>query len=149
MPKKNVFIILTGVFLFFAGLSMAFGQQQTAQPVQAQEEPEVQWVWGEVVSVDPQNKIFSVKYLDYETDEEKEIAVNVDEKTIYENVKAIGEIKTKDAVSIDYIVTPEGRNVARNISLEKPEVPPATVQPPSAVTAAPEIPAATEEKKAE
>jgi uncharacterized Zn finger protein len=62
-----------------------------------------------------------VKYLDYDADQEKEMAINVDEKTIYENVKSIDEIKPQDTVSIDYIVSPEGKNIAKNISIEKIE----------------------------
>jgi uncharacterized membrane protein len=149
MSKKNVFIILIGFFIFFLGTSFGFCQQQIAPSVQAPEEPEVQWVWGEVVSVDPQNKIFSVKYLDYESDQEKEFAMNVNEETAYENIKSADEIKPKDAVSIDYIVTSEGKNMAKNISLEKPEVTAAPVEPAAVATTAPEAPLPTEENKAE
>lgn len=89
-----------------------------------QNEPEVQWVWGEVLSLDAQNKAFVVKYLDYENDQEKELTINVDDKTTYENIKSIEEIKPTDTLSIDYTVTADGKNIAKNISLEKPEVTP-------------------------
>ncbi|MGA2774887.1 MAG: hypothetical protein ABSE81_02350 [Candidatus Omnitrophota bacterium] len=84
-------------------------------------ESETQWVWGEVLSIDPAAKSLTVKYLDYETDQEKDMVIGTDEKTTYENIKSIDEIKPKDTLSIDYIVGAEGKNTAKNISLEKPE----------------------------
>jgi len=79
--------------------------------------PEVQWLWGEVVSVDTAAKQITVKYLDYETDTEKEINIAVDDKTTYENVASLGQIKAQDTLSIDYVVRDTG-NIARNISVE-------------------------------
>ena len=84
-------------------------------------ESETQWLWGDVVSVDTVAKKILVKYLDYETDTEKEINIEVGDNTSFENVKAIGEIKPMDILSIDYIVSPDGKNIAKNISIEKPE----------------------------
>jgi len=80
-------------------------------------EPEVQWLWGEVVSVDTNAKQMTVKYLDYETDTEKEMNIKADDKTTYENVKSLDEIKVQDTLSIDYIVA-DGKNIAKNISVE-------------------------------
>ena len=53
--------------------------------------------------------------------QEKEIKLVADDKTTYENVQSIGDIKEKSTVSVDYIALPEGKNVAKNISLEKAE----------------------------
>jgi len=103
---------------------LIFSQEQAAEKPPAQEapsEPETQWIWGEVVSVDTAAKKVLVKYLDYETDTEKEINIDVDDKTTYENVKSVDEIKPQDTLSIDYIINPDGRNIAKNISIEKPE----------------------------
>ena len=85
------------------------------------EEPDVQWLWGEVISIDFQKNELAVKYLDYEIDQEKEITIAIDPGTTYENVESFGQIKPKDTVSIDYIVNPVGKNIAKNISVEKPE----------------------------
>ncbi|MEI6631033.1 MAG: hypothetical protein WCL25_00250 [bacterium] len=84
-------------------------------------EPDVLWLWGEVSSIDVAKGIISVKYLDYETDTEKEAVIFVDENTTYENAQAIIDIKPKDIVSIDYVLGAQGSSVARNISVEKPE----------------------------
>lgn len=88
---------------------------------ETQTEPETQWLWGEVVYMDTQNKNISVKYLDFETNQEKEISLDVDEKTTYENIKSLDEIKPKDNVSIDYILGSGGKNIAKNIVIEKSE----------------------------
>ena len=102
--------------LFAEEPATALSDTQTAAP-----EPELQWVWGEAVNLDPQNKLIMVKYLDYETDQEKEISIGIDDKTTFENIKDILEIKPQDMLSIDYVITGEGKNIAKNISLEKPE----------------------------
>lgn len=110
----------------------------TPEVTPAAAEPETQWIWGEVVSVDiPANEI-SVKYLDYETDNEKEMKIGVNEKTTYENAGSINDLKAGNTISVDYVSTPDGKNTAKNISIEKPEeatVPP--VEPPVEAPAAP------------
>jgi hypothetical protein len=84
-------------------------------------EPETQWVWGEVASVDKQSKMLIVKYLDYETDQEKQLTVVIDDKTAFENIRALDDLKPLDTVSIDYLASSDGKNLVRNISVEKPE----------------------------
>jgi len=119
-------ILVLGIMFSFILIStgLIFSQEQAAEKPPAQEvpsEPETQWIWGEVVSVDTAARKILVKYLDYETDTEKEINIDVDDKTTYENVKSVDEIKPQDTLSIDYIINPDGRNIAKNISVEKPE----------------------------
>ncbi|MDD5409682.1 MAG: hypothetical protein PHC71_06295 [Candidatus Omnitrophica bacterium] len=89
-----------------------------AAQVPAQNENDTQWTWGEVVNLDSAGKTITLKYLDYETDQEKDIVLGFDEKTSFENIKSFDEIKIKDTLSIDYIVGPDGKNMAKNISLE-------------------------------
>ncbi len=99
-------------------------------PTPMQNENNTQWVWGEVTNLDNQAKTLTLKYLDYETDQEKELVLNIDEKTTYENIKSFDEIKVKDALSVDYVTGLDDKNIAKNISLEKPDVlPPASAQP--------------------
>ncbi|MDD4980206.1 MAG: hypothetical protein PHC54_02885 [Candidatus Omnitrophica bacterium] len=93
----------------------------TQQPITAAAEPEVEWLWGEVVSIDTDSKQLLVRCLDYETDTEKVISININEKTTYENAKSLAEIKTQDTLSIDYVAALDGKNIARNISVEKDE----------------------------
>lgn len=124
MKIKIVSVLGITVFLIFISANLIFSQESIerggAVP-ESQKEPDTQWLWGEVVTLDTQNKMISVKYLDYETDQEKEIIINTDDKTTFENVKAIDELKPKDTVSVDYTVGPDGKNIAKNISVEKPE----------------------------
>lgn len=131
MNKKVCIILLSTVFIINLGLLFAqeSAQDDPAQMPQATmpeapalAEPEVQWLWGEVTNVDVAAKEVFVKYLDYDTDTEKQMAISTDEKTTYENVKAIEEIKSLDTVSIDYVLTLEGKNLAKNISVEKIEL---------------------------
>jgi len=109
MKKRICILGLVGIFIFLMS-SLLFSQK----------EEEFQWIWGEVSSIDTAKKSITVKYLDYETDTEKETSFVIDEKTNFEGVNSLGEIKVKDTVSIDYIME-QDKNIARNISVEKPE----------------------------
>lgn len=111
--------------LFFTGLCWALAEDADSQnPAaaipQANNDALTQWVWGEVVSVDAQNKELTLKYLDYEADQEKEISLTADETTNFENVKSLDEVQPKDNLSVDYIAK-DGKNIAKNISLERAE----------------------------
>jgi len=126
MKRKTGLILVIAASLIFIGANLIFSQESTEQGgavPETQTEPDTQWVWGEVNTLDTQNRMIAVKYLDYETDQEKEISINTDDKTTYENIKSLDEIRPKDTVSVDYIVSPDGKNIARNISVEKPEAP--------------------------
>lgn len=82
-------------------------------------ESDIQWLWGEVSSVDPQKNEIGVKYLDYETDTEKEIKITTDDKTTYEGANAISDIKLSEIISVDYTFSPDGKHIAKYISIEK------------------------------
>jgi len=84
-------------------------------------EAETQWIWGDVVSVDKAARSIKVKYLDYDTDTEKEMAITADDNTKYENVNSFDEIKPQDTLSIDYKIGTDASNIAVNISVERPE----------------------------
>jgi hypothetical protein len=115
-------IILTVVCSWiFLNTGLALSQQTNTTQAPGTEDTEVQWLWGEVASIDAPNKALVVKYLDYDTDIEKQITIIADEKTVFENAKSIDEIKSQDTVSIDYIVGPDNRNIAEVISVEKVE----------------------------
>lgn len=149
MKINKILVLAIAVSLLFIGSVFAQdnSQDNTARPTskeiivpqnlnttQPPSELETQWIWGEVVSADSASKSVAIKYLDYETDQEKDMAISVDEKTTYENIKSIDEIKPKDTLSIDYIAGADGKNIAKNVSLEKPESAPAPQEAPSEET---------------
>lgn len=119
-------ITLISVLMVLATGGLVFGEGQAgpdpavATVTQENIAPNTQWVWGEVTSVDAPGKAVTLKYLDYETDQEKELLLTADESTVYENIKSLDEIKPKDNLSVDY--TPEnGKNMAKSINLERPD----------------------------
>ncbi|MCX5714550.1 MAG: hypothetical protein NT033_07060 [Candidatus Omnitrophica bacterium] len=125
--KKIAFILISLACLFFVYTNRGLAQEQATQTPKNEEgvvEADILWLWGEVSSIDSQNKSLVVKYFDYETDQEKEMTVAVDNKTILDNIKSFEEIKPQDTVSIDYIVSSDGKNISKNISIEKPEIAP-------------------------
>ncbi len=121
--KKISYLLFFAAILSLFYFIPAFSQEQpiSGNPTASPGETEIQWVWGEVISVDAPNSSVTVKYLDYETDSEKEMVILTDAKTTYENIQSVAEIKPADTLSIDYVVTIEGKNLAKNISVEKPE----------------------------
>lgn len=130
MRRKKIIIISVAACFVLLNIGLILAQEPETetqeQPPTAEQEqvasgPQVQWLWGEVVSADPTNKTLLIKYFDYETDSEKETSIVLDDKTTYENVNSIEEIKPQDTASIDYTVDARGKNIAKNISVEKAE----------------------------
>lgn len=131
---KNKLVIMIGFLsiVFISSVSLVFSQEPTAA-VATQDNPqaaeeEVSWVWGEVKSVDVSSATFTIKYMDYQTDEEKELILAVDQETKFENIGDLSGIKAGDTASIDYIVKGD-KTIAKNISIEKIEsMPEAPIQ---------------------
>lgn len=158
MDARKLFIPVIIVSLIFIATKAALSQDVAAGSAPTEEaaietqnpvtegtvvpddkESETQWIYGDVINLDPENKTILVKTLDYETDQEKEISIATDEKTAFENIKSLDEIKPNDTVSVDYIVTADGKNLAKNLSLEKPEAKPTPTVAQSESPAAPII----------
>jgi hypothetical protein len=129
------------------------------QEVPSPKDNDMQWAWGEVTHLDGQAKTINLKYLDYETDQEKELVLVVDEKTTFENIKDFNELKLNDTLSIDYVLGADNQNIAKNISFERPEassapapaqensqsvIPPSGIEQPVADAAQPAAPAVPE-----
>lgn len=125
MTRKIVLVL--GIIFSLVLVSLVLAEDMTAPeaPVAAQTtvEPEMQWLWGEAVSVDIEKNEVVVRYQDYDTDQEKEMVVGIDDKSTLENIKSLAEIRPKDTLSIDYKTISEGKNIAKNISVEKAEAP--------------------------
>jgi hypothetical protein len=147
MKTKALALILTGfIAAYFSALSFAQDEQSSQQPAVSKESPAVvpetsappaaapaaeapapvkpvqtEWLYGEVNSVDIAGNAIVLTYLDYDTDIEKQATVYADNKTIFENVKTLDEIKPQDMVSIDYVAGADSKNLAVTISVEKPE----------------------------
>ena len=95
--------------------------QETVTSEEGQAEQSTEWIWGEVVSVDNTYNKVTVKYMDEESLEEKELTFRVDKDTTYENAESLLDIKLKDNISVDYVVAEDGTNFAKKIAVEKAE----------------------------
>ena len=82
----------------------------------------VSWVWGEVKNVDYSSSNFTILYMDYQTDDERELALTVNQDTKFEGISDFNSLKAGDTAGIDY-VTGIDKNIAKNISVEKLEEP--------------------------
>lgn len=114
-------------------------------PAPAEVKP-AEWVWGEVVSVDTEKKQIVLKHLDYDTYEEVQTTLNVGDKTLFENVVGLGEIKIGNHLTADFKIV-SGSNIADLVVVEKDvqeesAAPETLVQPETA--AAPEATVAPE-----
>jgi Cu/Ag efflux protein CusF len=106
---------------------------------------EMEWIWGEVVGVDGATKEVTIKHLDYDTYEEAKTILSLDEKTAYENVEGLAQIKAGDHVTADYYKL-GSRNVVELLVLEKDELltePAPAAEAPAAAPAA-DVPAPAE-----
>ncbi|MCM8792542.1 MAG: hypothetical protein NC826_05335 [Candidatus Omnitrophica bacterium] len=112
--RLTILWLMVGVVIILS-TTLLFCQEELIQ-----EDVDYLWVWGEVMNVDIQNKVINIKYLDYETDTEKELYLVVDNKTTYEGVNSLLEIRPSDIISVDYVAVGD-KNIARNISVEKYE----------------------------
>jgi hypothetical protein len=121
MKGKTLGLLTLAGFLILLSAGLVIAQQEKTSAEPPANPAEVQWLWGEVSSLDSANKTLQVKYVDYDTDAEKQAAISVDEKTTFDNVKSLAEIKLQDTVSIDYIAGADGKNLAKNISVERVE----------------------------
>jgi hypothetical protein len=122
MRMISSFILSAFICSFCLNAGLIFAADKSIyDELTAPAESETQWLWGEIASVDLPKKALLVKYLDYETDQEKEVKIYIDDRTTYENAMSIVEMKPLDTVAIDYIIDPDGANLATNISLEKLE----------------------------
>lgn len=116
------FVLIISSSLIFLSAGPNFAQELKADTdTSVSLEPEVQWIWGEALAVNSNDKTIQVKYVDYDSDTEKEIIITTDAQTIYENVKSLEQIKPQDTISVDYVSGKDGSNLAKNISVEKPE----------------------------
>lgn len=137
MKIKLAAAVLFGI-VFLSPAALVFCQPETApsgpshpktMPAPPGEDEGISWVWGEVKGVDPGASMLTVTYMDYQTDEEKELVLTVDPETEFEGVKDLGEVKLGDTASIDYILK-DDKNIAKNISIEEMEaMPEAPVSP--------------------
>lgn len=113
---------------------------ETIASAAAPEEEPSEWLWGEVVSIDPGAGMVIVKHLDYETYEEIQTTLKADDKTLFENAGALADIKAGDHLTIDYTVQ-DGVKVASLIVVQKDRdvsQEPAAVQKPAGTPALPQ-----------
>ena len=134
MNLKKVVVLSGLAIVIMATTQIVFAEEAAVTPVDSvaivsnqqatsQKEGDMQWAWGEVTNLDNQAKTVTLKYLDYETDQEKELVLIVDEKTTFENIKDFNDLALKDTLSIDYTIGVDNNNIAKNISFEKPDAP--------------------------
>jgi Cu/Ag efflux protein CusF len=107
-------IIFSMIFVF-ASCLLAQEAGQEAAPAEAKP---IEWVWGEVISVDAGNKQIVLKHLDYDTYEEVQTTLNVGDKTLFENVAALEEIRAGNHLTADFKVV-AGSNIADLVVVEK------------------------------
>ncbi len=133
MKKESVFSL--AVVLSLSLVSLVFCENIPAavseegvvvQPAVSEAVPaetagnDVSWVWGEVKAVDATASAFTINYMDYQTDEEKDLVLTNDAETKFDNIGSLADIKVGDTVSVDYAVK-DGKNIVKNISVEKME----------------------------
>ncbi len=132
MDLKKVVVLSGLAIVMMATVQIVLAEEEAVMPTDtvtipsnqqgsSQKESDMQWAWGEVANIDNQAQTVTLKYLDYETDQEKELVLVVDEKTVFENIKDFYQLKEKDTLSVDYMVGVDNKNIAKTISFENPD----------------------------
>jgi hypothetical protein len=121
MNRRIVYILAIAGLIISLNAGLIFSQPEEVSTEPPSSVLEVMWLWGEVSSVDAANKTLTVRYIDYDTDIEKQMTITADKLTTFENIGSFEEIKIMDTVSIDYATSVDGKNIAKNISVEKIE----------------------------
>lgn len=144
MKRKISFMLIYSSIFIFLLLGIAIAAEEEAPVATNQVETstenedmdnmelEEKWVWGEVAKINSRGKFLELRYLDYDTDSEKEMKVYLGQKTKFENVSSLEEINPRDMASIDYVINNEGKAIASNISIEKMEEVEAIIEEPPA-----------------
>ena len=125
-------LLITGLIIgaICAGYGISgFCQQEAQVPINeniiseiGSVDENVSWVWGEIKNVDYSSSSFTILYMDYQTDDERELALTVNQDTKFEGISDFNSLKAGDTAGIDY-VTGIDKNIAKNISVEKLEEP--------------------------
>ena len=98
---------------------------ETAAPAQTESvkaaNPEEISIYGEIKSVNIATNSITVKYYDYDSDNEKSVEITADNTTKIEGVSTINDIKKESWADINYTVV-NGKNIAKSIVVEKEDV---------------------------
>jgi hypothetical protein len=107
---KNLVLYVAVILCFFAQPSF----------VNAQENDEVLfYTYGEVLSVG-ENQIL-IREFDYGTGEEKDVVYHITPDTIFDEVESADQITPTDLVDVEFIATEDGRNIAKEILVDRIE----------------------------
>ncbi|RKY33094.1 MAG: hypothetical protein DRP74_00890 [Candidatus Omnitrophota bacterium] len=112
-------LMMLPVLSFSQSLESGIESVEEDTGIEAEPDSDTLWLWGEILAVNPEKKELKIKYLDYDSYNEKETLVIINEDTTYENVNSFDEIKPQDTISLDYITDSSGVNIAKNISVER------------------------------
>ncbi len=120
--KNKITFSIAILAICFLSLPLAFAQNQVQSSDFQQSAPsdEVLWVWGEVKAIDQGQSAVTISYIDYQTEEDRELIISVPQETKFENISGISGLKVGDTVSVDYVAK-DGKNTTKHISVEKIE----------------------------
>ncbi len=76
------------------------------------------WVLGDVVDLDLEANRIIVSYIDYSTNQNKQVVIYINNETKYTNISSIKDLKINDVVAVDYKTTQSGEGIALNITAE-------------------------------
>ena len=85
----------------------------------AQDEDQFLYSYGEVLSV-AQDQIM-VREFDYATGEEKDVVYYITADTILDSVESVDQIRPSDLVDVEFMVSEDGKNIAKEILIDKIE----------------------------
>jgi hypothetical protein len=103
------------VFSFMLCVCLAFMPVNSS----AQDDVESFYSYGEVLSV-MQDQVM-IREFDYATGEEKDAVYFISSATTFDMVESVDQIKPGDLVDVEFVVSEDGRNIAREIFVDNIE----------------------------
>ncbi|MDD5348186.1 MAG: hypothetical protein PHT59_06205 [Candidatus Omnitrophica bacterium] len=124
--RSCIFTVIIAGLVCVAGAASAQQPAAPAAPVSEETppsavEPIPEWLYGEIAAVNVGDKSFQVKYIDFDKDIEKQATIYADKQTVFSGVASLDDLKLQDIVNVDYVIDPQGKNIAVAVSVEKPE----------------------------
>ena len=85
----------------------------------AQDSEDLLYSYGEVLSV-TQDQVM-VREFDYATGEEKDVVYYISASTTFDTVESADQVKPGDLIDVEFILSPDGRNIAKEIFVDSIE----------------------------
>jgi len=121
MRKKRFSFPLSVFFIFIFTTISVSASNDRSPPSAERGQPEVLFVYGEVVAIDGIWNSVTIRHFDYTVLKNDDLEIALKETTEWENVPGMRQLNIGDWAGVTYVIQPNGNRMAESISVEKTE----------------------------